>query len=222
MVASARWRVVVPVKGGDGAKSRLGLPVAQRRALATAMALDCLAAALAAPPVALVVCVTDDPDVAAAARGAGAAVVAAGGPGLHRAVEAGLAAVGAGPTAVLVADLPALRPGDLAAALTGAAAHPGPVLVTDAEGTGSVLVADRAGHPPHRFGPGSARAHAEAGAVPLPGALPTLRRDVDVPADLAAARALGVGPRTRAALDAAAPTTAPTTTSAPTSAPACR
>ncbi|WP_432548435.1 2-phospho-L-lactate guanylyltransferase [Kineococcus sp. SYSU DK004] len=221
MVASGRWRVVVPVKGGDGAKSRLGLPVAERRALATAMALDCLTAALAAPPVALVVCVTDDPDVAAAARGAGAAVVAAGGPGLHRAVEAGLAAVGTGPTAVLVADLPALRPDDLALALTGAAARTGPVLVTDAEGTGSVLVADRAGHPPHRFGPGSARAHAEAGAAPLPGALPSLRRDVDVPADLEAARALGVGPRTRAALRAAT-ATAPTTTPTTATAPACR
>ncbi|MGI4895505.1 MAG: hypothetical protein ACRYF3_10375, partial [Janthinobacterium lividum] len=62
------WRVVVPVKGGAEAKTRLDLPPAQRRTLATAMALDCLQAALATPGVALVLCVSDDPDIAAAAR----------------------------------------------------------------------------------------------------------------------------------------------------------
>ncbi len=36
------WRVVVPVKGGDEAKTRLALPRRQRQELALAMALDCL------------------------------------------------------------------------------------------------------------------------------------------------------------------------------------
>jgi 2-phospho-L-lactate guanylyltransferase len=36
--------------------------------------------------------------------------------------------------------------------------------------------------------------------VPLAGAWPSLRRDVDTPADLAAAVRLGVGAHTRAAL----------------------
>ena len=39
---------------------------------------------------------------------------------------------------------------------------------------------------PH-FGAGSARRHEESGAVPVRAALPSLRRDVDTDADLAAA-----------------------------------
>src|SRR5438045_1314972 len=46
-----------------------------------------------------------------------------------------------------------------------------------------------------RFGPGSARLHAASGALVLPAA-PSLRHDVDTPADLAAAAPLGLGPRT--------------------------
>ncbi|ABS05094.1 conserved hypothetical protein [Kineococcus radiotolerans SRS30216 = ATCC BAA-149] len=198
------WRVVVPVKGGDGAKSRLALPGPARRSLALAMALDCLAVCLRTPGVGLVVCVSDDPEVTAAARSAGAVTVSAGRPGLAAAVEAGVTCLERGPTAVLLGDLPALRAEDLGAALADALARPGPALVTDADGRGSVLLADRDGAPPHRFGPGSARAHLDAGARPLSAALPSLRRDVDTVEDLAEALALGVGPRTREALAAAA------------------
>ncbi|WP_432504951.1 2-phospho-L-lactate guanylyltransferase [Kineococcus arenarius] len=204
MVDSGTWRVVVPVKGGGGAKTRLALPPGPRLALATAMALDCLDAALRCAAVGRVVCVSDDPRVRAAATGVGAQALPAGGPGLARAVDAGLAALPPGPTAVLVADLPALRPHDLGAALDAAAAHPGTVLVTDADGDGSVLVARRDGPPPHRFGPGSAAAHRAAGAHPLPAALVSLRRDVDTLEALREATALGVGPRTAAALRGAA------------------
>ncbi|WP_432511300.1 2-phospho-L-lactate guanylyltransferase [Kineococcus sp. SYSU DK001] len=194
------WRVVVPVKGGDEAKTRLALPPRGRRELALAMALDCLTACLATPGVGLVVCVSDDPDVLRAARAAGTATVCPGRPGLDRALEAGLASLERGPTAVLLGDVPALRPHDLAAALAEALRVPGPALVTDADGTGSVLLADRDGDVPHRFGPGSAARHLEAGARPLGAALPSLRRDVDTLADLTEALALGVGPRTRRAL----------------------
>ncbi|WP_432490980.1 2-phospho-L-lactate guanylyltransferase [Kineococcus gypseus] len=194
------WRVVVPVKGGGDAKTRLALPPGPRLALAGAMALDCLEAALRCRAVAQVVCVSDDERVRAAAEAVGARAVPAGGPGLARAVDAGLAALGPGPSAVLVADLPALRPEDLAAALEQAAATAGPVLVADADGDGSVLVADRDGAPPHRFGPGSAAAHRAAGARALSAALPSLRRDVDTLQALQRAAALGVGPRTAAAL----------------------
>lgn len=192
--------MVVPVKGGDEAKTRLGLPAPARRSLATAMALDCLDAALRTPGVGLVVCVTDDPEVARRAREVGAATVSAGRPGLAAAVDAGLASLAPGPTAVLVADLPALTPEDLAQALREAEARPGPVLVTDADGTGSVLVADRDQAPPHRFGPGSALAHTGLGARALSGAWPTLRRDVDTVQALSAALDLGVGARTREAV----------------------
>ncbi|WP_432522754.1 2-phospho-L-lactate guanylyltransferase [Kineococcus sp. SYSU DK006] len=198
------WRVVVPVKGGDEAKSRLALPAPARRALATAMALDCLEAALATAGVDCVVCVSDDPVIARLARGVGAATAAAGRPGLAAAVDAGLAVLAPGPAAVLLGDLPALRPEELERALAAAAACPVPVVVADADGGGSVLVADRDGRPPHRFGPSSARAHVAAGARALPAAgptrLPSLRRDVDTLDALAEALALGVGARTRAAL----------------------
>ncbi|NAZ86430.1 2-phospho-L-lactate guanylyltransferase, partial [Kineococcus sp. T90] len=82
------WRVVVPVKGGGAAKTRLALPPGPRLALATAMALDCLEAALRCGAVQAVVCVSDDGAVRAAAADLGAAAVPAGGPGLARAVDA--------------------------------------------------------------------------------------------------------------------------------------
>ncbi|MCI2239909.1 2-phospho-L-lactate guanylyltransferase [Paenibacillus sp. TRM 82003] len=200
MVDSGTWRVVVPVKGGGDAKTRLALPPGPRLALATAMALDCVDAALRCAAVGRVLCVSDDEAVRAAAGELGARAVPAGGPGLARAVDAGLAALPTGPTAVLVADLPALRPEDLGAALAEAEHHRGPVLVADADGDGSVLVARRDGPPPHRFGPGSAAAHRAAGARELTAPLPGLRRDVDTLDALRRAAALGVGPRTAAAL----------------------
>ena len=49
-----------------------------------------------------------------------------------------------------------------------------------------------------RYGPGSRAAHLDAGAVEVGGLLASLRRDVDDLADLAAAQALGLGPRTAA------------------------
>jgi 2-phospho-L-lactate guanylyltransferase len=120
-----------------------------------------------------------------------------------------------GPVAVLLGDLPALRPHDLGSALAAAAealrdgtgdpgraaAPPAMVFVPDAERTGTVLLAGlRPDAVRPSFGPSSARDHARAGARRLDLPLPRLRRDVDTPADLAAAVALGVGPRTAAAL----------------------
>ncbi len=195
------WSVVLPLKGGPRAKSRLGGP----SRLARAIALDCLDAVLAASAVVDVVVVTTDPDLSTRAGAAGARIrpESIPGSGLGAAITDGLAAV-AGPCAVLLGDLPALRPDDLTAALERAAeglsAEPGPpemVFVPDAEGTGTVLLAalDPAAMRP-AFGPGSAAAHRAAGAVPLGLDRPRLRRDVDTPADLRAALALGVGPRT--------------------------
>ena len=71
--------------------------------------------------------------------------------------------------------------------------------VTDAAGTGTVLLAAPPGAVLEPcFGAGSAAAHEASGAVPLNGAWPSLRRDVDTLADLAEAFRLGVGPRTAA------------------------
>ncbi len=195
------WTVVLPVKGGPAAKSRLGAP----GPLAGAIALDTLEAVLACTAVRRAVVVTADAATARHAARAGADVrpETRSGAGLSAAVDDGLAGLD-GPVAVLLADLPALRPEDLAAALRAAGQvveAGGWALVPDAEGTGSVLVA--AGRPEvlrPSFGPCSAAAHEAAGAVRLDLDVPRLRRDVDTRADLEAALRLGVGPRTRTAL----------------------
>ncbi|HWR85387.1 MAG TPA: 2-phospho-L-lactate guanylyltransferase, partial [Rhodoglobus sp.] len=92
-------------------------------------------------------------------------------------------------------DLPALRPRDLDAALEAAAGHPR-AFVPDAEGDGTTLVTAVDGKLVTAFGPGSAAAHERLGLVRLD-LDSTVRRDVDDPGQLAAARALGLGPRTR-------------------------
>ena len=202
-----RWQVVLPVKGGPRAKSRLEPLTGALPGLALALALDCLDAVLGASAVARAWVVTADPEVAARAAAQGAAVAPERRPGagLLAAVADGVAAAGGsgGPVAVLLADLPSLRPSDLDAALAAAeralAAGAGEVLVPDAEGTGTVLLAAASAlelRP--RFGPGSAAAHAADGALAVGLDLPRLRRDADTPAELAEALALGAGPRTTA------------------------
>jgi 2-phospho-L-lactate guanylyltransferase len=207
----APWTIVLPVKGGPLAKSRLGA----RPQVAAAIALDCLEAALACPSVGRCVVVTADRSTGAAARAAGARVVAESRPGagLVAAIGDGLAAVragapwSAGRTGVLLADLPALRPVDLEAALAAVdgrlAARPAPLMcaVPDAEGSGTVLLAAaRPGDLDPAFGPDSLAEHVRRGAVPLDLDLPRLRRDVDTAADLEAALGLGLGPRTASAV----------------------
>jgi 2-phospho-L-lactate guanylyltransferase len=207
------WTVVLPLKGGPAAKSRLGGPAP----LATAIALDCLDAVLASDLVAAVVVVTPDPLLAAQADAAGALVRSESvpGAGLLAALQDGLDRV-QGPCAVLLGDLPALRPDDLGTALrqagqllssqllrrrAGRRTRPSMVFIPDADDTGTVLLAAlQADSMVPSFGPGSAGAHQAAGALRLDIDLPRLRRDVDTPADLRAAVALGIGPRTREVL----------------------
>jgi 2-phospho-L-lactate guanylyltransferase len=192
------WTVVLPLKGGPRAKSRL----AAGSALASAIAFDCLDAVLDAWTPARVVVVTSDPRTGGLARLAGATVrrESAPGAGLLPAIADGVAAAGEGPVAVLLGDLPALRPEDLDEALAlaqTALAGAQQVFVPDADGTGTVLLAARgAAALRPAFGPGSAAAHEALGALRLEPALPRLRRDVDTADDLAEALALGCGPRT--------------------------
>jgi 2-phospho-L-lactate guanylyltransferase len=197
------WRMVLPVKAAQDAKTRLRVPVGvSRPQLARAMALDTLDAVLACAVVAEVVVVTPDPAVAAAAKTAGAIVVGDHGTGLGAAVEQGAdaaAALGPGPIAVLLADVPTLRAADLELALRACAEHAA-AYVPDAEGTGTVLLAARErGLLRPQFGADSARRHS-AYAVRLDLDLPRLRRDVDVESAMLTAVALGVGRRTTAAL----------------------
>jgi 2-phospho-L-lactate/phosphoenolpyruvate guanylyltransferase len=205
------WTVLVPIKLLAAAKTRLRGAVggARHESLVLAMAQDTVAAALAAPGTAEVVVVTADAAVAAAVAALGARRVPEPvGGGLNAALTHAAAAVGALPPgrriAALPADLPALRPDELAAALTALHTSRDGGYVPDAAGTGTVLLAAPvgAGLAP-RFGPGSAAAHARAGAARLDGDWPTLRHDVDTADDLAAAVRLGVGPHTTALLGAA-------------------
>jgi 2-phospho-L-lactate/phosphoenolpyruvate guanylyltransferase len=201
MTARPAWVVIVPVKRADGGKSRLATDDT-RPALARAIALDTIEAAAACVEVARVVVVTDDPVVTAAAAGLPGVECVPEGPagGLNPAIAAGAAVAGDGaPRAALLGDLPALRPAELGIALRAAAAVPRAV-VADAEGTGSTLVTATAGEAwETAFGEDSFARHRALGAVPLPlPDAPSVHRDVDTPAQLAAAASLGLGPRTRA------------------------
>jgi 2-phospho-L-lactate/phosphoenolpyruvate guanylyltransferase len=197
------WAVVVPVKGGPLAKSRLHLPRATRAALADAFARDTVAALAEGMPDAPVLVVTGDADVAAWVVGAGHTVVGDPGEGLDAAVAAGVRAAhehGALRVAVVLADHPALRADEVADALAAAGAHPASVLA-DADGTGTALLTLPATEPVRTaFGPGSAAAHERLGHHRLELDLPGLQVDVDDAASLAAATRIGLGPHSRAAL----------------------
>lgn len=206
-VEDVEWCLVVPVKRLAVAKTRLGPPYEQRRReLALAFALDTVAAALATSAVRGVVAVTDEPEAAELLDLLGAHVVPdEPDDGLNPALRHGARTAGrlhpdAG-TGALSADLPALRPAELARAL-GRGAELGAGFVRDRPGTGTTLVLAAPGRQLQPgFGADSARAHAAAGLVEIDSAdLPSLRQDVDTAADLDAARLLGIGPYTTRAL----------------------
>jgi 2-phospho-L-lactate guanylyltransferase len=195
-VAGTGWVAVMPVKRLAMAKTRLrgAVPATDHDRLVLAMARDTLTAVLACPLVHRALVVTDEPAAVTALTELGAQRV----PdhpdaGLNAALARGAALAGGSPVVALTADLPALRPDELAAALTGLSDR-SRGYVPDTRGTGTAMLAAQAGvELDPRFGPGSARAHAASGAVRLDGDWPSLRRDVDTAADLAAAAVLGLG-----------------------------
>jgi 2-phospho-L-lactate guanylyltransferase len=182
--------VLVPLKPLAQAKSRLRGAAPVHEDLVLALARATVSAALAADGVRRVLVVTRDVRAAGALRACGAGVLADTGRDLNDALRRAAAAV-AGPVAALPADVPALRPGELAQAL--AAADGQRAFVPDAAGVGTVLlVAAPGGELDPRFGVGSAAAHELSGARRLAGSWPTLRRDVDTADDLAVVRAWGL------------------------------
>ncbi|KQT01049.1 2-phospho-L-lactate guanylyltransferase [Cellulomonas sp. Leaf395] len=196
-----RWVVVVPVKPAADGKTRLAgvLSATGRERLVRAMALDTIAAAVATPGVVRVVVVTADATLRTLLEGSVDLVDEPGG-GLNGAVRAGIdrAASDTDGVAILLGDLPALRPDDLEDALSMASAHER-AFVADADATGTTLLTALPGVTlDPRFGPGSAAAHELGGHVRLAVvATSTVRRDVDVPHDLVEVARLGVGPATR-------------------------
>ena len=197
---TARFAVLVPVKPPAFAKSRLrDLGDDARRDLATAFAVDTVTAAAACPLVDRVLVVTDDHVLARGLADLGVDVIP---DGTSDDLNGTLALAAAEMhrrrpdlrLVALCADLPALRPEDLAAAL---AAAPTDVMafVADADGTGTTaVVAPSLELFRPAFGPASRQRHLDAGAHELDEVdVPTLRRDVDDRDDLVEALRLGVG-----------------------------
>lgn len=199
-----RWQLIIPVKGRQTAKSRLHPPAGVARAdLAHAFALDTITAAAACIPAAQLVVVTSDELTATFVRDLGAIVVTDQGDGLNPAIRLGIGYLERvwpeGPAAVLLGDLPTLRPQDLATALSWCALHQR-ALVPDASGRGTVLLSAQLPRDLQpRFGTDSAREHARD-SVQLDLALPALRTDVDDDQTLRDAVALGMGRYTAAVL----------------------
>ncbi|MFF7446952.1 MULTISPECIES: 2-phospho-L-lactate guanylyltransferase [unclassified Streptomyces] len=202
-----QWTLVIPLKPLARAKSRLSDTADDglRPGLALAFAQDTVAAALASPAVRDVAVVTDDALAARELAALGARIV----PdeplgGLNAALAYGAAAVRAAhpesAVAALNADLPALRPLELARVLDAATEFPRAFL-PDAAAIGTTLLAAGKGQELRpAFGTDSRARHRGSGAAELnlPG-VDSVRQDVDTGEDLRAALALGVGPRTAAA-----------------------
>lgn len=202
------WVAIVPVKGNPGAKTRLAdLP--EHAVLADAFALDTVAALMATSAVERVFVVTGDSRLAPLLAHLGAVIVPearAHADPLNAAITQGvMAARAACPranVAVFTGDLPALVAGDVESALALATGYERS-MVPDAEGTGTTTLLALAGVTlDPRFGLGSRAAHQAAGHVPLNMPVSaSVRRDVDTPADLDVASALGLGRFTRALVE---------------------
>ncbi|MDN0199664.1 2-phospho-L-lactate guanylyltransferase [Streptomyces sp. S.PNR 29] len=201
-----QWIVVIPLKPLARAKSRLADTADDglRPGLALAFAQDTVAAVLACAAVRDVAVVTDDAVAGRelAALGAGIVPDEPGG-GLNAALAHAAAVVRASrpesPVAALNADLPALRPRELARVLDAAAQFPRAFL-PDAAAIGTTLLAAAPGRELRpAFGTDSRARHRASGAAELRlDAVDSVRQDVDTGDDLRAALALGVGPCTAA------------------------
>jgi len=201
------WHVVVPVKPWNAAKKRLDLPEQGRRAIVRAMAADTLAATARCDLVGDLTVVagadslTRSPELAVAGR---VLVQPDDIADLDTALSWALTQLPTNTpwTALMVADLPALTPEALSRALSSATdGQDNPcMMVTDRHGSGTTLLtATTPASLTPRFGVDSAKRHRDLGVVPLSlgDAVSSLRCDVDTIDDLAVARTLGLGPRTR-------------------------
>jgi 2-phospho-L-lactate/phosphoenolpyruvate guanylyltransferase len=206
--------LIIAVKRLAAAKTRLApvFSARTRESVVLAMLVDTLTAASRAGSVRSITVVTPDEAAAAAAAELGADVLADPTPEGHpdplnnAIATAESALIDSFPNTdllsnvvVLQGDLPALQTQELSEAIA-AARHHERSFVADRLGTGtSALFAFGTSLDP-QFGPDSAARHRRSGAIELTGAWPGLRCDVDTPADMAAARRLGVGAATARAV----------------------
>ncbi|MFG1688187.1 2-phospho-L-lactate guanylyltransferase [Nonomuraea sp. NPDC049269] len=199
--------LVVPIKRLDRAKSRLrgAVPASEHADLVLALLLDTVTAAAQAGGVRRVLVVCEDERIPAALAGTGVECVDERGlPGLNAALAFAAEYLCAPNSTVgaLQADLPALRPADLSAAIEEAAGRR--AYCADRPGTGTTLLLAAPGEPLRpRFGRRSADAHVATGAVRVGGSLASLRCDVDTESDLAVAAGIGLGKFTLARTTAA-------------------
>ncbi|MEO8106448.1 MAG: 2-phospho-L-lactate guanylyltransferase [Actinomycetes bacterium] len=198
------WQVVLPLKGTDDAKSRLDLSRTTRHQMVGAMAADTLTALLATPEVHKVSVLSRRPDPLVPSPVAREAEVIVQ-PERLTSLDQALAwfahthAASSTHLAIVVADLPALRPESMTSVLTDAARHH-LAMVADASGTGTtILTTCSPARLPTHFGAGSAAAHQAAGAALISGT-PDTQCDVDTTDDLDRAREIGLGPHMLALL----------------------
>jgi len=203
---------LVPVKALAAGKSRLAgrLPRGALERLALAMLGDVVGALRQVAEIERVVVVTPDPRVAEEAAALGAEPMLRDDAGLNPALDAGaraLAAAGARSLLVVLGDVPAVRPTDVALlfeALRGLGGR-GVVLAPSRDGGTSALLRAPWDAIPNRFGKHSAAAHREAtllAGLPyseLP--LASLAVDLDRIEDAEALIASPDAPRTRALLE---------------------
>ncbi|MET9673807.1 2-phospho-L-lactate guanylyltransferase [Streptomyces sp. NPDC006482] len=204
--ADEGWSLVVPLKPLALAKSRLASAAGARLRprLALAFAEDTVGAVLSCARVRDVVVVTDDPTAGAALAALGARIVPdVPSAGLNAALAHGVGAVRErwphARVAALNADLPALRTAELTRVLDVARKFPRAFLSDAAEIGTTFLSAGPGVDLEPAFGGASRLRHLSSGAVEIRlTGVDSVRRDVDTGEDLAAARALGLGPRTAA------------------------
>jgi 2-phospho-L-lactate guanylyltransferase len=209
--ASTDIWAVVPVKGGAGAKQRLGDAVAPdlRRRLALAMAEDVLAALAAAPGLRGVVVVTADAAARALAERYGARVITegadAGQTGAVAAAARTLAREGRGAMLTIPGDVPLITPEEVARIVAAHDRVPDFVIAPahDERGSNAILCAPPEAVP-LTFGNDSFRPHLDAarraGLEPKILRLPGIGLDIDNPADLAAFMKIPSRTRARAVL----------------------
>jgi 2-phospho-L-lactate guanylyltransferase len=200
--------LIIAVKRLAAAKTRLApvFSAPTRGNVVLAMLVDTLTAAARVSALRSITVITPDETAAAAAAKLGAEVLVDPTPEgdadpLNNAIAAAerVVAESSSNIVVLQGDLPALQTQELAEAIA-AARHHHRSFVADRLGTGTAALCAFGAALDPQFGADSSARHRRSGAIELTGAWPGLRCDVDTPADLAAARRLGVGAATARAV----------------------
>lgn len=200
--------LIVAVKRLTAAKTRLApvFSARTREGVVLAMLTDTLTAAARVGSIGSITVVTPDETAGSAAAEVGADVLVDPTPDGHEDPLNNAIAVAEREVAkqfsnivVLQGDLPALQAQELSEAVA-AARHHRRSFVADRLATGTAALFAFGAPLDPKFGSDSSERHRRSGAIELTGAWPGLRCDVDTPADLAAARGLGVGAATARAL----------------------